>query len=175
MQSPWSSPPAHTAVCPCRSSTFWRRNPNSLRHSQPSPTPSQPSTLVHIGHHTHDGGSARAGQTLGLAFSVKMVSSAWAGDVRWVGSRAGCTGTPPHPPPPGSQAACPSCRFPGRFEHAPLHTTTRRPQHDGGTPWSVPSVLRVGLLSEGACERELPRLCAAQSPKAAQSPGPFLS
>jgi hypothetical protein len=44
---------------------------NATRHSQPSPTPSQSSTLrectldiIH-GHHAHDGGSARAGQTLG--------------------------------------------------------------------------------------------------------------
>jgi hypothetical protein len=56
----------------------------------------------------------------------KMVKSAWAGDVRWVCSRGGWTGTPPHPPPPGSQAACASCRFPaldGRFERhsTPLH------------------------------------------------------
>jgi hypothetical protein len=34
----------------------------------------------------------------------------------------------------------------GRFEPCPHHTATRRPQHDGGTPWSVPAVLRVGLL-----------------------------
>jgi hypothetical protein len=33
----------------------------------------------------------------------------------------------------------------GRLEHTPLHTATRRPQHDGGTPWSVPAGLRVGL------------------------------
>jgi hypothetical protein len=38
--------------------------------------------------------------------SIQMVNSAWAGDVRWVCSRAGWTGTPPYPPPPGSQAAC---------------------------------------------------------------------
>jgi hypothetical protein len=42
---------------------------------------------------------------------IKVVKSAWAGDVRWVCSRAGWTGTPPHPPPPGSQAACASCRL----------------------------------------------------------------
>jgi hypothetical protein len=38
--------------------------------------------------------------------SIQMVNSAWAGDVRWVCSRAGWTGTPPYPPPPGSQAVC---------------------------------------------------------------------
>ena len=31
-----------------------------------------------------------------------------------------------------------------RIGHTPLHTATRRPQHDGGTPWSEPAVLRVG-------------------------------
>jgi hypothetical protein len=31
----------------------------------------------------------------------------------------------------------------GRFEHTPLHTATRRPQHDGWTPWSAPAALRV--------------------------------
>jgi hypothetical protein len=35
--------------------------------------------LVHTGHHTHDGGSARAGQTLGSACLIKMVNSAWRG------------------------------------------------------------------------------------------------
>jgi hypothetical protein len=38
-----------------------------------------------------------------------------------------------------------------RFEHTPLHTATRRPQHDGGTPWSEPAVLRVRV-----CERAAP-------------------
>ena len=37
---------------------------------------------------------------------AKMVNSAWAGGVRWVCSRAGWTGTPPHPPPHQVQAAC---------------------------------------------------------------------
>jgi hypothetical protein len=108
------SPPPHTAACPwpsSRLSTVRRnpnsaqcsqslsrnhlpvnpflnsRNPNSLRrHSQPSPTHLSALNLVHIGHQTHDGGSARAGQTL-QHVSVKMVNSAWAGDVRWVCSR----------------------------------------------------------------------------------------
>jgi hypothetical protein len=84
------------------------------------------------------------------ACPVNMVNSAWAGDVRWVCSLSGWTGTPPHPPPPGSQAACTSCRFPEPFERrigpTPLDTATRRSHHDGGTPWSVPAVLRVGLL-----------------------------
>jgi hypothetical protein len=38
--------------------------------------------LVHTIHTT--GGSARAGQTLGSACLIKMVNSAWEGDVRWV-------------------------------------------------------------------------------------------
>ena len=40
--------------------------------------------LVHNKHPAHDGGSARAGQTLGSASPAKMVKSAWAGDARWV-------------------------------------------------------------------------------------------
>jgi len=83
---------------------------SAARHSQPSPTPLSPQRSDSA-HRTHDGGSARAGQTLGSACLIKMVNSAWAGDVRWVCSRAGWTGTPPHPPPPGSQAACAPCRF----------------------------------------------------------------
>jgi hypothetical protein len=80
--------------------------------------------------------------------SVKMVNSAWAGDVRWMCSRAGWTGTPPHPPPPGSQAARPSCASPNprMVGSKTRHTATRCPQHDGGTPWSAPAVLRVWLL-----------------------------
>jgi hypothetical protein len=38
----------------------------------------------------------------------------------------------------------------GRFEHTPLHTAARRPQHDGGIPWSVPAVLRVRVCDERA-------------------------
>jgi hypothetical protein len=40
----------------------------------------------------------------------------------------------------------------------PLHTATRRPQHDGGTPWSEPAALRVGLLRGGGCA-SCPQLC----------------
>jgi hypothetical protein len=53
--------------------------------------------------------------------SSKVVKGAWAGDVRWVCSRAGWSGTPPHPPPPGSQAACPSCRSALDGHSPPLH------------------------------------------------------
>jgi hypothetical protein len=53
-------------------------------------------------------GESRSGVA---ACRAKMVNSAWAGDVRWVCSRAGWTGTPPQPQTPGSQAACTSCRF----------------------------------------------------------------
>ena len=49
--------------------------------------------------------SMRAGQTL-QHVSIKMVKSAWAGDVRWMCIQTGRTGTSPHP---GSQAACASC------------------------------------------------------------------
>jgi hypothetical protein len=39
----------------------------------------------------------------------------------------------------------------GRFEHRHSTPATRRPQHDGGTPWSEPAVLRVRV-----CERAAP-------------------
>ena len=114
--------------------TVFPPKPNPLRHAITAVThPALNAPIVHAGHHTHDGGSARAGQPL-QHVSVKMVNSAWAGDVRWVCSRGGWTGTPPRPSPPGSQAACTSCRFPaldGRFERPPPHTAARRPQHDG--------------------------------------------
>jgi hypothetical protein len=100
------SNPLGTAL-PSRLTPLWFQTPNSLRHAITAvthPLSVLNAPLVHTGHHPHDGGSARAGQTLG-SVSVKMVKSAWAGDVRWVCSRAGWTGTPPHPPPPGSQAA----------------------------------------------------------------------
>jgi hypothetical protein len=73
-----------------------RRHP---LNSQPSPTPLSPQRSASA-LWTHDGGSARAGQALGQHVSIKMVNSAWAGDVRCMCSRAGWTGTPPHPPPP---------------------------------------------------------------------------
>jgi hypothetical protein len=50
-----------------------------------------------------------------------VVKSAWAGDVRWVCSRRGWTGTPPHPPPPGSKAAGTSLPLP--LEAARTHPT----------------------------------------------------
>jgi hypothetical protein len=85
--------------------------------------------------------------------SVKMVKSAWAGDVRLACSRAGWTGTPPHAPPPGSQACLrvvPLLQtLMAGLDSTPLHTATRRPQHDGGTPWSEPADLRVGCRGCG--------------------------
>ena len=51
-------------------------------------------------------------------------------------------------PPPGLQAACAPCRFPTveAGSNTPRHTAARRPQHDGGTPWSEPpAALRAGL------------------------------
>jgi hypothetical protein len=99
------------------------RTPLRARHTQPSPTPlSYRFASAHA-----DGGSARAGQTL-QHVSIKMVNSAWAGDVPWVCSRREWTGTPPNPPPPGSQAAR-ACRFPALMagSNAP-HST---PLHGG--------------------------------------------
>jgi hypothetical protein len=61
--------------------------------------------------------------------SSKMVNSAWAGHARWVCSRAGGTRTLPHPPPPGSQVACPSLPLLpplGRFEHTHPTPFSRR-------------------------------------------------
>jgi hypothetical protein len=110
--------------------------------------------LVHTGHHTHDGGSARAGQTLG---SAKVVNSAWAGDVRWVCSRAGWTATPPHPPPPGSQAACP---FVPLLQTLMVGSNTR---HSTSTARRR-DTLECTCFSEGGCSEgvgvgELPQLC----------------
>jgi hypothetical protein len=69
-QPPWWQPSSSHCRLPMAIFQLISRGaaetPNPLRrHSQPSPTPSQPSTQVHIGHHNHDGSSARAGQTLG--------------------------------------------------------------------------------------------------------------
>jgi hypothetical protein len=35
---------------------------------------------------------------------------------------------------------------PSPLTHTPLDTATRLPHHDGGTPWSEPTALRVGRL-----------------------------
>jgi hypothetical protein len=87
-------PPAHGSP----PASLPRRNPNAAaaRHhtAVTHPLSALNGSLVHTGHHTHDGGSARAGQTL-QHVSAKMVKSAWAGDVRWVCSRERWTGTPP--------------------------------------------------------------------------------
>ena len=126
------------------------RNPNSLRRAitaPPNPLSALNDPIVHTGHTT-----VAVREQVRRWVQHVVVKSAWAGDVRWVCSRAGWSGTRPHSLPPGSQAACASCRFPaldGRFERTPLHTATRRPQHDGGTPWSVPAVLRVGCRGCG--------------------------
>jgi hypothetical protein len=146
-QPTWNSHPAHNAACPWPSFSAPELppTPNSLRrHSQPSPNPSQSSQLrLCTPHAPHDGGSARAGRTLGSACLAKMVKSAWVGDVRWVCSRAVWTGTPPHPPPPGSQAACPSCPVMERT-HATPHRCTASTLHS-----TTEGHLGVYLLSEG--------------------------
>jgi hypothetical protein len=134
----WCSPPAHTAACPWPSSLHVLPPKTPTHCDAPVPAVTHPLSalsdpLVHTGHHTHDGGSARAGQTLGSCVD-KVVNSAWAGDVRWMCSRAGWTGTPPHPPPPGSQAAFRRAAC-GRFEHA--HTATRRSTPRRRDTWSV--------------------------------------
>jgi hypothetical protein len=95
-------PPAHGTPPGSR----WRR-PTPIHSRHPPPLSPQRSTSAHRTPYTR-GGSARAGKTLGSACLDKVVNSAWAGDVRWVCSRAGWTETRPLPPPPGSQAACAS-------------------------------------------------------------------
>ena len=90
-------------------------------------------------HPTHDGGSARAGQTL-QHVSLKVVNSAWAG------TYGGCVVGQDRQELPRTlhrqvrrllarRAASPNPD--GRFEHTPLHPATRCPQHDGGTPCLV--------------------------------------
>jgi hypothetical protein len=75
-----------------------------------------------------------------------MVNSAWAGDVRWVCSRAGWTGTPPRPPPPGSQAACTPCLV--QTLMASSNTRHSTPLH--GVHSTTEGHLGVYCCSEGA-------------------------
>jgi hypothetical protein len=80
-------PPAHVF-------SMRRQNPTPLRRAIPAvthPLSALSIPLVHTGQHTHDGGSARAGQTLGSACLIKVVKGTYGGrgDVRWVCSRAG--------------------------------------------------------------------------------------
>jgi hypothetical protein len=60
--------------------------------------------------------------------SIQMVKSTWAGDVRWVCSRAGWTWTPPHRPPPGCRLLARRGAFPtltaGSNEHPTPHRCT---------------------------------------------------
>jgi hypothetical protein len=107
------SPGAPSFETPAR-----RPNPTPLRraiHPHPPPLPSpQRSARAHRTQYTR---RWQCGSRSGAGFkhaSAKMVNSAWAGDVRWGWSRAGWTATPRHPPPPGSQASCTSCRSPER-------------------------------------------------------------
>ena len=94
-------------------STIFPPKPKSsaARRSQPSPNPSQPSTIRSCTSDTiHTTGQCESRSNVGDGgdASIEVVKSAWAGDVRWVCSRGEWTGTPPHPPPSGSQAACTS-------------------------------------------------------------------
>jgi hypothetical protein len=127
-------PPAHYTP-PGSLHVGCRRNPTptAARHSQPPPTPSQSSTIHWCTPDTTNTTVAGREQVRRWVqhVSVKMVNSAWAGDVRWVCSRAGWTGTPPRPPPPGSQAACASCPNPDGGSDTPhstplhgVHSTT---------------------------------------------------
>jgi hypothetical protein len=82
--------------------------------------------------------------------AVKMVNSAWAGTYGgFVVGQDGQGLLRSLKPQVRRLLACraASPNPDGRLEHTLLHTATRRPQHDGGTPWSVPAGLRVGLLS----------------------------
>jgi hypothetical protein len=145
LQSPWCSPPAHTAACPWPSSRFTpppKPQLTATRHSQPSSTPSQPSmirqctsdtkpTTVAVREQVKRGGCRRMCRYFNL----------------WRGTYGGCVVGE------GGQGLLrtlhPQVRrlaLDGRFEPTPLDTATRRPHHDGGTPWSVHAALRVGLL-----------------------------
>jgi hypothetical protein len=105
------------------------------------------------------GGSARAGQTLGMQANVTPRWSRALGRGTYGGYVVGQDGQ-------GllrtlhrqvrrllaRRAASPNPD--GRLEHTPLHPAARRSQHDGGTPWSVPAALRVAALRVRV--RELP-------------------
>jgi hypothetical protein len=137
-------------------SRWCRRSPNSLRraiHSRhPPPLSPQRSASAYRTSQTR-GGSARAGQTLGMQANVTPRWSRALGRGTYGGFVVGEDGQ-------GllrslhrqvrrllaRRAASPNPD--GRLEHTPLHPAAQRSQHDGGTPWSVPAALRV-RCSEG--------------------------
>jgi hypothetical protein len=86
-------PPAHEFLYPAET-------PNPLRPAIPSrhPPPLMPqhSASARWTQHTRRW-QCESRSDVGSACLVKVVNSAWAGDVRWVCSRRGWTGTNPHP------------------------------------------------------------------------------
>jgi hypothetical protein len=165
-QLAWYNPPPHTAACP------WHSPRLTPRAAEPPTQCDAPFTAfthplsvlntprVHTGHHTRTPCTRRwqceSRSDVGFSVSIKMVKSAWAGDVRWVCSRRGWTGTPPHPPPPGSQAVGTSCRFPLR----PARTHPTRHRYTASTPRRR-DTLECTCCSEGGSAlrvrvRELP-------------------
>jgi hypothetical protein len=128
-----------------------RRNPNALKraiHSRhPPPLSPHRSASAHRTPYTR-GGSARAGQTLRMSrsrWSTALGRGTYGGCVvgedgqgllrtllrqvrRLLARRAASPSQSGHPTP-----------------------AARRPQHDGGTPWSEPAALRVGLREVRGC------------------------
>jgi hypothetical protein len=133
--------------------------------------------LVHTGHKTHDGGGATAGQALGIR---QIVSPRWS-TALGRGTYGGCVvgqdgqGLLRSLKPQvhrllACRAASPNPD--GRLEHTPLHTATRRPQHDGGTPWSAPAALRVRVCEScPSCVQIQPPPCEQCRWESQQSTG----
>jgi hypothetical protein len=46
--------------------------------------------------------------------------------------------------------------------YSPLHTAARRPKHDGGTPWNIPTVLRVRVCE--SCPNCVPNAARIHPP-----------
>jgi hypothetical protein len=106
--------------------------------------------LVHTGHHTHDGGSARAGQRCSVSrarWSRALGRGTYGGCV--VGEDGKGLLRTLHRQVRrllARRAASPNLMVGSNTR--PHHTAARRPHHDGGTPWST-------CCSEGAGVREL--------------------
>jgi hypothetical protein len=120
----WMGRPSQSSAAPSFPNPFTSTEPVSPGTSYPFTSTNGSATACSLDHVTHTGlahslssshlvrptwcpgaglqpqrdVSCRAGQTLGSACPAKMANSAWAGDVRWVCSRGGWTGTPPKPP-----------------------------------------------------------------------------